>query len=395
MKFIKIKNIYLDNAAATPVDKKVIKAMAPFYNIQYANPSAIHSPGLKVKEAINGAKKIIANILNCRKDELIFCSGGTESDNLTLFGIAQAYKEKGNHILISAIEHPAVTRAAEKLKAQGFEIEVIPVDKKGLINPKDVFNRVKDSTILVSIMYANNEIGTIQPIDTLSRQVKKWKRHNKRSEFDPPFFHTDACQASPYLDLDVKKLAVDLMTLNGSKMYGPKGIGLLYKKRNIKLEPMLYGGEQEMGFRSGTENVQGIIGFSTALKNAHSQLSMVNGQLSKLRDHLIVRILHEIPNTTLNGHPTHRLPNNINISFNGVESESLVIYLDRYGITCSTGSACQSDKAEPSSVILALENNQNRAQSSVRFSLGKATTKRDLDRAIKYLKRAIDMLRIK
>ena len=378
-----MKQVYLDNSATTAMDPEVLEAMLPYLKESYGNPSSFHSKGKEASDAVVVARENIAKILNCRVDETIFTSGGTESDNLALLGYARANKERGSHIVTTTIEHPAVLEALKHLeKKEGFEITYVEVDEDGLVNPKNVLGAVREDTILVSVMYANNEVGTIQPIDEIGRKLP-----------DHVVFHVDACQAAGVLSLDVEKLHVDLLTLNGSKIYGPKGIGLLYKKRGIKLQPLQFGGAQEGGLRVGTENVAGIIGLACALELAQDISKKENGRQEKLRNELIERILKEIPKTKLNGHSTKRLPNNVNVSFADLEGEALLLYLDAKGIFASTGSACTSVSLDPSHVVLALGVPFEIAHSSMRFSLGRDTTKEDIDYVMEVLPGLVEKLR--
>ncbi|MBT4805290.1 cysteine desulfurase [Candidatus Woesearchaeota archaeon] len=365
------KIIYLDHAASTPLDPAVKKEMDAIKT--YANPSALHQLGLEAKEILNNSRSKIAEILNCKPEEIIFTSGGTESINLAIKGIAQ---NKG-HIITSKIEHPAVLETCKFLEKNGFSVTYLDVDKDGLVNPKDIEKAITKETILISIMYANNEIGTIQPVKEIAKIAKK---HNIP-------FHTDACQAG-FLDLNIN---ADLITLNGSKIYGPKGIGILYKKKSIQLEPLMHGGGQEFHLRSGTENLTNIVGFAKALELAQKE---DNNKIIKLRDYFIEKVQKEIPRTFINGHKKERLPNNANISFLDVEGESILLYLDHKGILVSTGSACSSEKLEISHVLDAIGIKHDAAHGSIRFSLGKSTTKEELDYVVKELKQIIQSLRM-
>jgi len=370
-----MKIIYLDHAATTPLDSRVKKEMDLIMENIYANPSALHQLGLEAKEILNNSRSKIAKILNCHPEEIIFTSGGTESINLAIKGIAQ--NKKSGHIITSKIEHPAVLETCKFLEKNGFNVTYLDVNQNGLVNPKDLEQAITKNTILISIMYANNEIGTIQPIKEISKIANKHKIP----------FHTDACQTG-FLDLNIN---ADLITLNGSKIYGPKGIGILYKKKDIKLEPLMHGGGQEFHLRSGTENLTNIVGFAKALELAQKEN---NEKLIKLRDYFIEKVKKEIPRTFLNGHKNKRLPNNANISFLDVEGESILLYLDHKGILVSTGSACSSEKLEVSHVLDAIGIKHDAAHGSIRFSLGKSTTKEDLDHVVKELKGIIQSLRM-
>lgn len=386
----KNNHIYLDHAAATYADPRVLEAMLPYFGEVYANPSSFHSLGLTVKKAVDAARKKIAEILNCREHEILFTSGGTESDNLAVVGITRLYANKGRHVVTGAIEHPAVLEPLKMLEKTGeIELTILPVDKYGMVSPKDVAQALRSDTILVSIMYANNEIGTIQPIADIGREILKWR---KAYDTSFPFFHSDACQAAGACALDVEKLHVDAMSFNGSKIYGPKGVGALYLRKGVNLEPLMRGGGQERGLRSGTENVPGIVGLARALEIAQAEKEIENARLTELRGRLIAGLL-AIPKTILNGHPRERLPNNVNISFLDVEGEAAVLYLDAKGIYVSTGSACASQSLEPSYVILATGQPAEAAHGSLRFTLGRRTSAKDLERVIEVVPGVVEKLR--
>jgi len=372
--------IYLDNAATTPVDKRVLKKMLPYFDAEFANPSSLYSPALKAKKAIDKARSQIAKFLNCKPSEIVFCAGGTESDNLAILGIAR--KIGKGHIITSQIEHPAVLNACKQLEKEGFEVTYLAVDEDGIIKLDELKKALCKNTILISIMYANNEIGTIQPTAEIAKLAKK----------AGALFHTDACQATGYLPMDVRKLGVDLLTINGSKIYGPKGIGALYIKKGIQIEPIIFGGGQEDNLRPGTENVPAIVGLGEAVSVAREQQSADSRQQKKLQDY-IIRELLKIPKSKLNGHPTKRLPNNINISFEGVEGESLVLYLEKDGIYTSTGSACSTKSLKPSHVIMAISGDAERAHSSLRVTLGRSTTKKDADKLVSAVRKYVSKLR--
>jgi len=380
------KTIYLDNSATTAVDSEVIQAMLPYFNEMYGNPGSMHHKGLQSQKAIEEARKKIAGILNCDQEEIIFTGGGTESINLALKGVAHHQSKKlgkGNHIITQKTEHPAVLETCEFLEKEGYEVTYLEVDKYGRVNPKDVETAIKDETILVSVMYANNEIGTVQPIKEISEICKK----------KGVLLHTDACQAPGYLDLDVKKLGVDLMSLNASKAYGPKGIGLLFLRRGISLTPLIHGGGQERRLRSGTENVPSIVGFAKALEIAESKRVEEGKRLKRLSQRLISGVTTTIPKSFLNGHPTERLPNNANITFLDIEGEAALLYLDKEEICASSGSACTSKTLDPSHVILALGLPYEAAHGSLRFSLGRTTTEKGIDKLIKTLQKIVGDLR--
>ncbi len=374
---------YLDNAATTPVDERVLKIMLPYFSDKYGNPGSMHQKGLEAKEAVDEARKTIAKLISAEPNEIIFVSGGTESDNLAIIGTAMALKEKGNHIITTNIEHHAVFDTCEYLEEQGFKVTYVGVKENGIIDPKDIEKTITPKTILISIMHANNEIGTIQPIAEISKIAKS----------KDIIMHTDACQSAGYLDIDVNKLGVDLMTLNGSKIYGPKGIGILYAKKGTILQPLIYGGGQEKGVRSGTENVPLIVGFAKALEIAHSVRDKESKRLIKLRDKLVAGLKKKISNIHINGDLEKRLPNNVNISFLGVEGESMLLHLDSKGICASTGSACSSHSLEPSHVIKALGLTDEASHGSLRFTLGRHTTEEDIEKVLKELPKIVESLR--
>lgn len=384
------KQVYLDNAATTQVDFEVQKEMEKYISESFANPSALYATGQETRKVIDQSRKTIAKILSSQTDTVVFTSGGTESNNLAIFGIARKYQNSGKHIITTRIEHPSVLEPIKQLEKQGFEVTYLKVDQNGQVNTKEFLEALREDTILVSIMYANNEIGTINQIDKIGREILKWRK-NQKTQF--PYFHTDACQAACTLDLSVERLHVDLLTLNGSKIYGPKGVGVLYKRRGVELEPLVFGGGQESGLRSGTENTAGIVGISKALELVEKTKKE---DIKKLRDYLAQEILEKIPNTKLNGlelDSEKRLVNNLNISFAGIEAEALVLYLDEYGIMCSTGSACSTGKREKSYVLKEIGLNKENIKGSIRFTLEKNTTKEEIDYAMEYLPGVVEGLR--
>jgi cysteine desulfurase len=385
------KNIYLDYASTTPTDPKVVKAMEPYWTKYYGNPSSLYQLGLKSKEAITEAKLKISQLLNCQSDEIIFTGGGTESINLALKGVMN--KVKDGHIITSATEHHAVLHTTDSLKKSGHSVSILPVDAEGLIKLTDISKAIKNNTRLVSIMMANNEIGVIQDIQKIGALLERLNKTRLEKNLPKIYFHTDACQASGVLDLDVKKLHVDLLTINGSKAYGPKGVGALYIKTGTIIGPIIDGGGQENNLRSGTENVPGIVGLATALELTNKSKTKENARLTKLRDQLIKGILKNIPKTILNGHPSKRLPNNVNISILDVEGEAMLLYLDEVGIQASTGSACTSTTLDPSHVIRALGCPYEVAHGSMRFTLGKYTTATDIKYVLKHLPEIVKHLR--
>ena len=378
-----MKEIYLDHAATTYVRNEVLGVMNKYFQEEYGNPGSFHTIGLRPKRAMAKARELVRDLINAKQvKEIIFTGSGTESVNLAIKGISEKYDT--GHIITSTIEHEAVTETLYYLEhTKGWDITKVPVDKYGLVHPKDVEDVIRPDTRLVTIMYANNEIGTIQPIEEIGKICKDKK----------VLFHTDACQAGGVLDLDVEKLNVDMMTLNGSKIYGPKGIGMLYKKNSIKLVPLIHGGGQEFGYRSGTQNVAFIIGFSEALRLGQAERFWETKRLLELRKMLEDGILKSIPKTFLNGHPTKRLPNNANITISDIEGEAMMLYLNEFGICTSSGSACTSLTLEPSHVILAMGLPYEVAHGTLRFTLGRKTTKKDIEKIIEVLPGIVETLR--
>ncbi|MEI6297020.1 MAG: cysteine desulfurase family protein [bacterium] len=381
-----MRQIYLDHASTTPIDPNVLEVMFNFQKENYGNPSSLHSIGRIAKKAIEKSREKIALILGTEKDEIVFTSGGTEADNLAIIGIANAYKNKGKHIIVSKIEHKAVLKACRKLEKENFEVTYLDVDKNGIVSLRHLKKSIRPDTILVSIMYANNEIGTIQPIKKIAKILKESKIYN-------PIFHTDACQAVGALSVNVKELGVDAMTISSSKIYGPKGVGCLYLSRKYSIEPMIVGGGQEGGIRSGTENVSSIVGFAEALAVSDDKRNKETERLIALRDYFWSRIKTGVRGVCLNGSIKNRLPNNLNISISDVEGESLLLYLDDKGIYCSTGSACSSSDLAPSHVLTTIGVPLALAHCSIRFTLGRYTRKSDIDYAMKILPKCVEKIR--
>jgi cysteine desulfurase len=378
------KYIYFDYAASTPVDPAVLKAMLPYFSKKYAgNTMSLHQMGASASQVVETCRQTFANILHTQPKEIIFTASATESNNTVLKGIAFANKNKGKHIIISSIEHDCVLESANWLKTQGFEISQVSVDKYGLLDLDELRKTIRNDTILVSIIHGNNEIGTIQDIQSIGQIC-----HDRGV-----YFHTDASQSFTKVPIDLSKLPVDLLTASSHKIYGPKGAGLLYVKTATKITPLLHGGGHEFGLRSSTVNLPAIVGFTKAAEIAITNFEKDNDRLTKLRDYLIKNILSSIPDSYLNGHPIERLSNNINISFARVEGESLLLELDYYGIAASTGSACSSLSLEPSHVLLATGLKAEQSHGSLRFSLGRFTTKADADYLLKVLPQVINKFR--
>ena len=397
------KLIYLDHAATTPVDQRVLKAMQPYWSDKFANPSALYKDGVTAKTAIETARSEIANELNCKTSEIIFTAGGTESNNLAIFGIAKAYQKKHGkpgHIITTSIEHHSVLHVVDELKTYGWQISYAPVTKEGFVNLISLKKLVKHNTALISIMYANNEVGTIEPIAEIGKWVSGLNKARAQKNLPQVLFHTDACQAGGALSLDTKALKVDLLTLNGSKIYGPKQIAVLYIRNGVELDPIIQGGGHERNLRSGTENVPSIVGLAKAPRIAQQGLVYENKRLQLLQRYLIGRLLKKVKDVSINGPTvsqntriTNRLPNNINVSFKGIEGESLLLYLDNYNIAISTGSACATQSTDPSHVILALGGNKKDAYSALRITMGRDTTKQSIDYFLKVLTKLEPMLR--
>jgi cysteine desulfurase len=375
------KTIYLDNGATTPMDKKVIEAMEPFFDKKYGNSSSSHHLGQEAKIAMEDSRSIIAKSINAKPEEIFFTSGGTESNNFAIKGIAFANKNKGNHIITTNIEHKCILNSCKWLEKQGFKVTYLDVDKEGFINKADLEKAITEKTILVSIIHGNNEIGTIQDLTALGNICKKYN----------VYFHTDACQSYTKTDIDAKKLPLDLITLNAHKIHGPKGVGALYIKSGTKIEAWQHGGGHESNMRSGTENIPGIVGFAEAVKLASNKKHIE--YMNKLRDKLIDGIL-KIPETRLNGpFGEKRLCNNANFSFKGVEGEAIGGYLDQKGICSSTGSACSEMTLEPSYVLQAIGLDHQEANGSLRLTLSRFTTEEDIDYTLKILPDIIKKLR--
>jgi cysteine desulfurase len=379
------ERIYLDYAATTPLDPRVLEAMMPYMTEHFGNPNSIHSFGREARRAIDEAREKIAQLLNCQPSEIVFTSGGTESDNLALRGVAEAYRHKGNHIVTTAIEHHAILRTCKALEDMGFSVTYLPVDEHGLVSPEQVAEAVNERTILVSVMHANNEIGTIEPIAEIVRAVKE-----KRPD---TIVHTDAVQTVGHIPVDIQELGVDLLSFSAHKFYGPKGIGGLFVRKGVRLVPQITGGGQERNRRSGTENVAAIVGMAKALELAVEEMPTELPRLQALRDELITGVLSRIPETRLNGHPTLRLPHNANFSFRGIEGEALLLQLDLNGIAASSGSACSSGSLEPSHVLLALGLDYELAIGSLRITLGRFTTREHILRLLDLLPKVVEKLR--
>ncbi|NLY10579.1 MAG: cysteine desulfurase NifS [Firmicutes bacterium] len=377
-----MKQVYFDHAATTPVDPRVFAEMKPYLTEKLGNPSSIYAYGREARKAIDDAREIIANCIGATAQEIVFTSGGTESDNLAIKGVALALKDKGRHIITSAIEHHAVLDSVKFLEKHGFKVTYLPVDSEGMVDVKDLENAITDETILITIMHANNEIGTIQPIKEIGEIAKK---HNI-------VFHSDAVQTVGVLPIDVNELNVDLLTFSAHKLYGPKGVGALYVRKGVRLGTLIHGGGQERKRRAGTENVAGIVGFAKAVELAVAEQKEVNQKVQELRERLF-KGLESIPHIRFNGSRTHRLPNNVNVCFEFIEGESLLLNLDMNGIAASSGSACTSGSLDPSHVLLAIGLSHEIAHGSLRLTLGKENTAEEVDYVVEKLEEIVQRLR--
>ena len=378
-----MRRIYLDHAATTPTHPEVMKAMLPFFSDAFGNPSSIYSYGQEAKGAVEEARTRVAELIGARDEEIVFTSGGTEADNFALKGVVYANEHKGSHVITSSIEHHAVLETCKSLERSGFKITCLPVDKDGLVDPDDVKKAITNKTILISVMHANNEVGTIEPVEEIGRIARE----------AGVCFHTDAVQTVGHIPVNVDELRVDLLSISGHKFYGPKGVGALYVRKGIKLVSFMHGGEQEKRHRAGTENVPAIVGLGKAVELAGQDMGKEAERLTYLRDKLIEGLGERIDQTRLNGHPTKRLPNNVNISIDFVEGESMLLNLDLEGICASTGSACSSSNLEPSHVLLALGVPAEQAHCSLRFTLGRENTEADIERVLEVLPGIVAKLR--
>jgi cysteine desulfurase len=374
----------MDHAAGMPVDPRVFEAMKPYFTENYGNPSSSHSFGASARNALMESREKVARLIRAEKpDEVIFTSGGTESNNLAIKGVAYRNKEKGNHIITTTIEHISVINICKHLQKQGFEITYVPVDKQGMVDPQRLKDAITDRTILISVMYANGEIGTIQPI----REIGKIAHENQI------YFHVDAVAAAGKVPINVEEKNIDLLSISSNDMYGPKGTGALYIKKGTRIRPVTQGGGQERGLRSGTENILGIVGMGKAAEIAQEEMEIEGRRLSQLRDKLIKGVLDTIERSYLNGHPTKRLPNNANLRFSYIEGESLILGLDMLGIQVSSGSACTSKTLEPSHVLLAIGLAHEEAHGSLVFTLGKQNSDEDVDYVLEVLPDVVKRLR--
>ena len=383
------KLIYMDYAATTPTRQEVVNTMLPYMTTHFGNPSSIYTLAQDARNAVDSARKTISQILGSRSSEIVFTSGGTESDNTAIKGVSFAMKHLGNHIVTSMVEHHAVLHTCQQMEQFGFDVTYLPVDHNGQVRIEDLENSVTENTILVSIMYANNEIGTIQPIKDMVRTVK-----NKANELSKTIvFHTDAVQAVGHVDIDVTELGVDMLSMSAHKFYGPRGVGALYVKRGTPFESLLAGGGQERQRRSGTENVPGIVGMAHALKLTHTDRKHESLRILKMRDRVVTELSNSVENLVFNGHPINRLDNNVSVSFKGVEGEPVLMGLDFAGICASSGSACSSASVEPSHVLLAIGRSAEEAQGTLRITLGRDNSEEDIDYLLDVLPNLVNKLR--
>ena len=376
------KIVYMDHAATTYAAPEVVEAMLPYFSEKFGNPSSVYGIGQENKAAVEEARAKVAAAINAEPNEIYFTAGGTESDNWVLKGVAFANIRKGKHIITTAVEHHAILHAAEWLQSQGFEVTYLPVDQYGMVSPADVEKAIRPDTILISVMYANNEVGTIQPIAEIGAIARA---HGI-------YFHTDAVQAVGHVPIDVKAEHIDMLSLSGHKFYGPKGIGVLYIRRGVRIQNLLHGGAQESRHRAGTENVAGIVGLGAAIERAVAAMPEESARLTAMRDHMIRELL-KIPASHLNGHPTQRLPNNVNITFEYIEGEGILLLLNMSGICASTGSACNSASLEPSHVLTAMGVPHEIAHGSVRLTLGERNMEEDVSYVLEKLPEVVRKLR--
>lgn len=378
-----MKRIYLDHSATTHVDTRVLEAMLPYFSEKFGNASSLHSFGQEAAEALAISRELVAAALGAKPSEIIFTSGGTESDNLAIKGAAYMHSSKGRHIITSVIEHPAVLRTCEELEREGFEVTYVPVDSEGILDLKFLEDSIRHDTILISIMHANNEIGTIQPIKKISELISGREI----------ILHTDAVQSVGKIPTDVNQLGVDMLSISSHKLHGPKGVGALYLRSGVNIMPLVQGGGHERGLRPGTENIPGIVGFAKAMSISKEQLEEDSKHMQHLRDSMIKKIQSRIPHVRLNGHEKTRLPNNVNMSFRHVEGESLLMLLDMNGVAVSTGSACSSKSQKASHVLTAIDPGVEYIHGSLRFTLGRENSMEEIDIVVDLLEEAVMKLR--
>jgi len=378
-----MRKVYLDHNATTPVHPQVLEAMLPYYKGKFGNPSSIHESGRVAKTALEEAREEVAKLFNCSPYEIYFTSGGTEADNLAIKGVAFANKNKGKHIITSSVEHHAVLESCKYLKREGYEITPLPVDRFGLVNPEDLKKNIREGTILITIMHVNNETGTIEPLQELARIAEE----------KDVYFHTDAVQSAGKIPIDVEKLPIDLASISGHKIYGPKGVGAIYIRKGTRISPLSHGGHHERSRRAGTENIPGIVGLGEAVKIALKDMDKHNKHLKNLTETFFKKLRETVKDVQLNGHPEKRIASTLNISFKGIEGESIILSLDMKGVSVASGSACTSGSLEPSHVLSAMDIEPAVAQSSIRFGFGRENTTEDVDYVISVLPQIIQRLR--
>ena len=384
-----MNTIYMDHGATTPMRSEVLEAMMPYFTESFGNPSSIYTLAQETRNAVEDSRRFVANSIGSRASEICFTSGGTEADNAAIKGVAMSMKNLGNHIITTSIEHHAVLHTCHQMEQFGFDVTYIPVDDKGFVSAKDVLDAITDKTILISVMLANNEIGTIQPIKEIAEKIREYSDKNGKTIV----FHTDAVQAVGHLPVDVKDLGVDMLSISGHKFYGPRGVGALYIKRGTPFEPLIIGGGQERQRRSGTENVPGIVGLSKALELSVKEMGLESSRQIKIRNHIFDYLKKNIGDILINGDQINRLPNNVNVSFPGIEGESILLALDLGGVSASSGSACSAASIEPSHVLLAIGRSAEQARGTIRITIGRTTTNEDVQYMLNLLPNVVNKLK--
>ena len=384
-----MNTIYMDHGATTPMRSEVLEAMMPYFTESFGNPSSIYTLAQETRNAVEDSRRFVANSIGSRASEICFTSGGTEADNAAIKGVAMSMKNLGNHIITTSIEHHAVLHTCHQMEQFGFDVTYIPVDDKGFVSAKDILDAITDKTILISVMLANNEIGTIQPIKEIAKKIREYSDKNGKTIV----FHTDAVQAVGHLPVDVKDLGVDMLSISGHKFYGPRGVGALYIKRGTPFEPLIIGGGQERQRRSGTENVPGIVGLSKALELSVKEMELESSRQIKIRNHIFDYLKKNMDDILINGDQINRLPNNVNVSFPGIEGESILLALDLGGVSASSGSACSAASIEPSHVLLAIGRSAEQARGTVRITIGRTTTDEDVQYMLNLLPNIVNKLK--
>ena len=379
----------MDHGATTPMRSEVLEAMMPYFTESFGNPSSIYTLAQETRNAVEDSRRFVANSIGSRASEICFTSGGTEADNAAIKGVAMSMKNLGNHIITTSIEHHAVLHTCHQMEQFGFDVTYIPVDDKGFVSAKDVLDAITDKTILISVMLANNEIGTIQPIKEIAKKIREYSDKSGKTIV----FHTDAVQAVGHLPVDVKDLGVDMLSISGHKFYGPRGVGALYIKRGTPFEPLIIGGGQERQRRSGTENVPGIVGLSKALELSVKEMELESSRQIKIRNHIFDYLKKNMDDILINGDQINRLPNNVNVSFPGIEGESILLALDLGGVSASSGSACSAASIEPSHVLLAIGRSAEQARGTIRITIGRTTTDEDVQYMLNLLPNIVNKLK--